>query len=93
MAGGLAALEWRPLVAAAAEGAAPPATDALGVESRQAFQELQRITEAFEQETVDLDQALAKFERGLELARQLKSRLKEIENTVENLKAKFSDKA
>lgn len=59
----------------------------------QAFQELQRITEAFEQETVDLDQALAKFERGLELARQLKSRLKEIENTVENLKAKFNDKA
>lgn len=59
----------------------------------QAFQELQRITEAFEQETVDLDQALAKFERGLELARQLKSRLKEIENTVENLKAKFDDKA
>ena len=59
----------------------------------QAFQELQRITEAFEQETVDLDQALAKFERGLELARQLKSRLKEIENTVENLKAKFTDKA
>ncbi len=58
----------------------------------QAFQELQRITEAFEQETVDLDQALAKFERGLELARQLKSRLKEIENTVENLKAKFKDK-
>jgi len=42
---------------------------------------------------VDLDQALAKFERGLELARQLKSRLKEIENTVENLKAKFTDKA
>ena len=39
-AGGLAALEWPPLVAAAAEGAAPLATDALGVESRQAFREL-----------------------------------------------------
>ena len=39
-AGGLAALEWRPFAAAAAEGAAPLATDALGVESRQAFREL-----------------------------------------------------
>jgi hypothetical protein len=40
VAGGLAALEWRPFVAAAAEGTAPIASDSFGPRSREAFREL-----------------------------------------------------
>lgn len=57
----------------------------------QAFGELERITEWFEKEDIDLEEGLTKFERGLEIARKLKERLAEVENRVEEIKAKFSD--
>lgn len=56
-----------------------------------AFAELERIAQEFESETVDLEKGLKKFERGLELASQLKARLKEIENKVEVIKKRFED--
>lgn len=57
----------------------------------QAFGELEAITEWFEKEDIDLEEGLAKFERGLEIARKLKQRLGEVENRVEEIKAKFAD--
>lgn len=58
---------------------------------QQAFEELEAITAWFEKEEIDLEEGLAKFERGLELARKLKARLGEVENRVTAIKAKFGD--
>jgi exodeoxyribonuclease VII small subunit len=55
----------------------------------QALKELEEITVWFESPDVDLDQGLVKFERGMELAGQLKSHLQTVENRVEKIKAKF----
>jgi exodeoxyribonuclease VII small subunit len=57
----------------------------------EAFTELEAITEWFETQNVDLDEGVKKFERGLELAKQLKEKLTEVENTVITLKKKFAD--
>lgn len=56
----------------------------------EAFAELERITEDLESETIDLDVAIGKFERGLELSRQLKDRLESVEQRVEKIREKFS---
>lgn len=55
------------------------------------YQELEEIIAWFEREEVDLEEGLKKFERGLELARMCKERLKEVENKVVEIKAKFDD--
>lgn len=57
----------------------------------EAFTELEKITDWFEKEDIDLEEGLAKFERGLELAAKLKTRLKEVENKVEEIKVKFGE--
>lgn len=55
-----------------------------------AFEELEQITQWFDsEEQLDLDMGLKKFERGLELAGELKKKLIEVENKVEEIKAKF----
>jgi exodeoxyribonuclease VII small subunit len=53
------------------------------------LQELEAITTWFESGEVDLNQALAKFERGLGLADELKRELQQVENRVETIKARF----
>lgn len=55
----------------------------------QSFQELERIVQSFESEPTDLDHGLEKFERGLKLARELKAKLKEVEQKIETIKQKF----
>lgn len=56
-----------------------------------AFEELEHITQWFDsQEQVDLDEGLKKFERGLLLANELKKKLNEVENKVEEIKRKFA---
>jgi exodeoxyribonuclease VII small subunit len=56
------------------------------------FKDLEDITEWFDsEENLDLEQGLKKFEKGLELANDLKARLSEIENKVEKIKAKFDE--
>lgn len=55
----------------------------------EAFEELETLTAWFEQEDVDLDEGIGKFERGLELAEVCKKKLSEVENKVTKLKAKF----
>lgn len=56
-----------------------------------AFAELEKISEWFETEEIDLDEGLKKFERGLVLATVCKKKLSEVENKVEEIKKKFSD--
>lgn len=56
----------------------------------EAFGELEKLTEWFETQEVDLDEGLEKFERGLELAQICKKKLAEVENKVELLKKKFT---
>jgi exodeoxyribonuclease VII small subunit len=55
-----------------------------------AFAELEKITEWFEKEEMDLEEGLEKFERGLALAAKLKTRLTEVENRIEEIKVQFS---
>ena len=60
---------------------------------KKALQELKKINEEFDSEEIDLDEALKKFKRGLELAKKCKERLKEVENEVVKIKEKFSEKS
>jgi exodeoxyribonuclease VII small subunit len=55
--------------------------------------ELEEIVAWFESDEVDLDNALQRFERGMELAGQLKNHLQGIENKVEVIKRKFDSSA
>lgn len=53
------------------------------------LKELEAITDWFESDDVDLNEALKKFERGMQLADDLKKELAEVENRVETIKQKF----
>lgn len=55
--------------------------------------ELQAIITWFESDSFDVDQAVQKYQRGLELVRDLEQYLGSAENTVRELKAKFNDQA
>lgn len=55
--------------------------------------ELQEIINWFESGNSDVDLAVKKYERGLELVGQLEKYLGQAENTVRELKAKFNDGA
>jgi exodeoxyribonuclease VII small subunit len=57
------------------------------------LKELEAVTTWFESGEVDLSAALAKFERGMQLADELKQELQKIENRVEKIKAKFDTSA
>lgn len=59
------------------------------VNFRQAYQELEEIVAWFEGEDLDLDESLAKFERGLELASACQARLKLAENRVTEIRERF----
>ena len=56
-----------------------------------ALKELENITQWFESSDADLDQGLVKFERGMELAQQLKTHLDQVENRVEKIKMRFNE--
>jgi exodeoxyribonuclease VII small subunit len=53
------------------------------------LKELEEITAWLESDEVNLDQALAKFERGMALSAELKQQLKHIENRVEKIKHQY----
>ena len=58
----------------------------------EAFEELEKITAWFDsEESSDLDEGLKKFERGLLIADQLKKKLEEVQNTVQEIKLKFQE--
>ena len=54
--------------------------------------ELQDIIAWFEGDTFDVDEAVGKYRRGLELITELETYLGTAENTVRELKAKLSAK-
>lgn len=47
---------------------------------KKAFEELEKISEWFQADDIDLDEALKKYKRGMELVKEAKSQLKETEN-------------
>ena len=53
------------------------------------MQELEGITHYLEGDDVQIEVAMQKFERGSELALQLKNYLENAENTISTLKKKF----
>jgi exodeoxyribonuclease VII small subunit len=59
-------------------------------EFEKALGELESIAAWFESSDVDLDQGLVKFERGMELAGELKTHLADVENRVDKIKQRFS---
>lgn len=56
-----------------------------------AFEELEEIAAWFEQDAGHIDQGLARFERAMELARELKQRLDQAENKIRDMKQAFQD--
>lgn len=55
------------------------------------FEELEKIVKELESGQIDLDEGLKKYERGLELASVCQNKLKEVENKVQLIKAKFDE--
>ncbi|MDD3532119.1 MAG: exodeoxyribonuclease VII small subunit [Candidatus Shapirobacteria bacterium] len=56
-----------------------------------AFEELEKIAEEFEDETIDLEGGIAKLEKGLSLAAFLKKELSKMENKVVRIKEKYQE--
>jgi exodeoxyribonuclease VII small subunit len=50
------------------------------------YQELQKLVVWFEQEDVDLEEGINKFEEGIKLAKELKEYLNTTENKIKELK-------
>lgn len=58
---------------------------------KKAFQELEALTQEFESGEVDLETSIKKFEKALELSHICKTKLKEIENEIIEIKEKYED--
>ncbi|HOK35413.1 MAG TPA: exodeoxyribonuclease VII small subunit [Candidatus Pacearchaeota archaeon] len=56
-----------------------------------AYEEIEEINEWFQREDIDLDEALEKYEKGMELIKECKERLKETENKFEEIKKKYGE--
>jgi exodeoxyribonuclease VII small subunit len=56
-----------------------------------AMDELNAISDWFEQGSTDIDAGLAKFERAMDLITKLRGRLTEVEQRVEQIKRDFSE--
>lgn len=55
----------------------------------QAYKDIEEINNWFQQEEVDLDEALKKYEKGMELIEKCRKRLKQAENRFEEIKEKY----
>lgn len=53
------------------------------------FAELEAITTWFERDNVDLEEGISKFERGMQLAKELRERLRGAEVKIEEIRKKF----
>jgi exodeoxyribonuclease VII small subunit len=53
--------------------------------------ELDEIMLALQQEDLDVDKALEHYQRGLELVQQLETYLRDAENKIVEIKAKFGE--
>jgi exodeoxyribonuclease VII small subunit len=54
--------------------------------------ELDQIMLSLQEEDLDVDKALEHYQRGLELVQQLETYLKDAENKIIEIKAKFGEK-
>lgn len=54
-----------------------------------AYQEIEEINEWFQGEDIDLEEALQKYKRGMELVQKCKARLKEAENKFEEIRKDY----
>lgn len=50
------------------------------------YSELQKITEWFDKENIDLEEGITKFEDGTRLVKELKEYLSKMENKIKDLK-------
>lgn len=57
----------------------------------EAYKEIEEIGEWFQKESIDLDEAIKKYEHGLELIAKCKARLKETENKLKEIQTKYSE--
>lgn len=55
--------------------------------------ELEAIVQWFESADIDLNEGLAKFERGSEIVKELKNNLDDVENKVEKIQKSFEQSA
>lgn len=55
------------------------------------FEELEKMSEWFSRDDIDIDEALAKYKRGMELVKIARELLKEAENEFEKIE-KLSEK-
>ncbi len=55
------------------------------------YEEIEKINEWFQKEDIDLDEALKKYKRGMELVKQCKERLKDAENKFEEVKKELQE--
>lgn len=60
---------------------------------REALAELERLTTALEADDIDLDEAIAHFEAGSELALSLQKQLAEAEQKIKKIKLQFDSAA
>lgn len=51
--------------------------------------ELDRLLDTLQQDDISVDDALKNYERGMDLVKQLEATLKDAENKITKLKAKF----
>jgi exodeoxyribonuclease VII small subunit len=58
-------------------------------EFEKSLTQLEAITTWLESSDADLDQGIAKFERGMELSQELRAHLTQIENRIEKIRQKF----
>lgn len=56
-----------------------------------AYKEIEKINEWFQKEEIDLEEALDKYERGMELIEKCKERLDKSKNKFEEIKEKYSE--
>lgn len=52
--------------------------------------ELQELLAKLDSDDIDVDDAIAQYERGMEIIKQMETHLQEAENKVEKIKADFS---
>jgi exodeoxyribonuclease VII small subunit len=57
----------------------------------QSYDELENIVAWFDRDDLDLEEGLAKFERGLELAKKCQDKLDQVSRRVEEISAKFGE--
>jgi exodeoxyribonuclease VII small subunit len=71
--------------------AKPASTTTDDLTLKQAFEELETITATLEKGDSDLEKSIPQLKRGHELALFLKSKLKDIENQIEEVTVSFED--